>query len=1022
MGILAMDFAALTTALGYRDSPVYREDNGEGLLDPGEQHWIRTARTAGARGTYFFRSSPDQGAVRPAVHVAEALSADEARHIHKRLWNQGINPFLIVLLPGEIRVYSGFAFHPQDPKVGQVAATPLQGLSPDELGTRLAAFSASSIDRGDIWAEHKRHLQAARRVDTVLLSHLSALSEGLQSSHGLNEAVSHSLIGKFVYLHYLRARGILSDEWLEEVAKVHPKAVFTSRATLAAFRRTAEKVEETFNGKVFPLAWHRRDAPRAGAIRAVARVFAGDDILTGQMHLPFTAYDFSYIPIELLSAIYQRFLHREDPGASNSDGAHYTPEPLANYLLSEASSVRRLEPGMRVLDPCCGSGVFLVGAFRRLIEAECRRQGRTALRPSEVRGILTESIYGVERNPTACQIAAFSLTLAMLNYVEPRELHRHKSFRFPPLIGENLFVEDFFASDGQFWARGDGRDRSSLQFDWIVGNPPWTELDPDDPKSEPIMEWARLEGNSAKLVRNRTAEAFAWRALERLSPGGVVGLVLPAKALTNDQLQTWRAKFFSENRVHRLTNLSNLAYVIFPTAQEPAMTVVYSLPDASREQGDILHIGPFVANQLPIRETRTAWTISLTESEIETVPTREAARGEASTWKLALWGDHRDRRELERLRQVFPTTLEELAQERGWKLTLGLQLRSNAGNAKHPNEYVEELEGVPLLRHRGLISEGPCLEADDELIAENSKGCFVRQRSGKRGLEIVRGPHVFLWNDFAAFSERDFIIEHSKVGLSSPSHDASRLRAVSLLWTCSLTQYLLFFELSSDWGIGRSLIDLGDARRVRLPRLEDKSVDDLCGLHFRLASELRCGLLPRARLRERIDKEVAHRLNLPASLIKAASAFVTERLALNRGKVPDAALRSPDPATLAAYGRQLAATLDDFLGGKARHRVTVLYSSGGIAATVELAKAGPPIEPQVRQAQGQDEQTLSRLLAAAQQQFSQWVYVKRSVRVIDGDRIHVIKPSRKIEWTEHRALLDADDIIAEVVSSRSDGR
>ena len=1010
----------LTTALGYRDSPAYCEDDGEGLLDPGEQHWTRAARTAGAKGTYFFRCSPDEGALRPAVHVAEALNADEARSIHKRLWNQGINPFLIVLLPGEVRVYSGFAFDPREPNVGQVTSASLRGLSLSGVAGLLSAFSAPSIDHGDIWTVHKRHLQATRRVDTALLSHLRTLSQVLQSQHGLDQDVGHSLIGKFVYLHYLRARGILSDEWLEEVANVRPGAVFSSGATLAAVRRAADKVEETFNGEVFPISWDSRRAPHADAVRAVARVFAGDDILSGQMHLPFTAYDFSYIPIELLSAIYEQFLHREDPEASGSDGAHYTPEPLADYLVSEVNSVRRLQPGMRVLDPCCGSGIFLVGAFRRLIEAECRRQGRTALRPSEVRRVLTESIYGVERNPTACQIAAFSLTLAMLNYVEPRELHRHRSFRFPSLVGENLFVEDFFASDGRLWELKDGKSRSLLRFDWIVGNPPWTELDPGHPKSKPIVDWAKRDGNSSKFVRNRTAEAFAWRALEGLSPDGVVGLVLPAKALTNDQLQAWRATFFGENRVHRLTNFSNLAYVVFPTAEEPAMTMVYSAPGTD-EGDDILHVGPFVANQLSIRESRNAWTISLTESEIKTVPAREAARGSASTWKQALWGNHRDRRELERLRQVFPVTLGALARERGWQLALGLQLRSDEGTKRDPNEYLDELEGVPVLKHRELVSGGPCLELGAEFISENPKGCFVRA-GRRRGMGLIPAPHLFLWNDFAAFSDQDFIIEHSKVGLSSPHHDASWLRAVSLLWTCSLTQYLLFFELSSEWGIGRSLIDLGDARNVRMPQLDEGAIEALGRSHSLLATNRNCGILPHSQLREQVDESVVRILRLPPSLMKTASAFVAERLPLNKGKVPEAAVRAPDLPTLTAYGSQLAGTLDEFLGGKARHRVTVLCSSRGIATTVELAEPGPPIDPQVRQAEGHDEQTLARLLAAAQQQFSQWVYVKRSVRIIDGDKIHLVKPPREMEWTEHHALLDADDIIAEVVSARSDGR
>ena len=55
---------------------------------------------------------------------------------------------------------------------------------------------------------------------------------------------------------------------------------------------------------------------------------------------------------------------------------------------------------------------------------------------------------------------------------------------------------------------------------------------------------------------------------------------------------------------------------------------------------------------------------------------------------------------------------------------------------------------------------------------------------------------------------------------------------------------------------------------------------------------------------------------------------------------------------------------------------------------------------------------------AAEQEFSQWVYVKRSVRVVAGDTLHLIKPPRRCEWTEGRALLDAGDVIAEIAARK----
>lgn len=1003
---------------------MYREDEGEGLLLSSDLHLLRTAREAGAKGSYFFKTSPENGSVRPAVHLAEAATDDEARQIHRRLWNQGVNPFLIVLLPGEVRVYSGFAYNPDEPKTGELLRKELDLASMGEISTILESFTAASIDRGDIWEAQRKHLQPGRRVDTTLLAHLKALSEVLQQKYKVKRQTSHYLIGRFVYLHFLRARRILSDLWLINEAGVQPDAVFSGKATKTAFRQLSKCVEATFNGKIFPIAWGSPHAPDAEAVNKVARVFAGDDVLSGQLHLPFTAYDFSYIPIELLSSIYEQFLHAENPDASTKDGAHYTPEPLADYLVSEVESVCPLKAGMRILDPCCGSGVFLVVAFRRLVELESRLNGGV-LTPQRLKQLLQERIYAVERNETACQIAAFSLILAMLSYVDPPELHRlKKSFKFPSLIGRNLFPEDFFAPNGCFWNLKDPETGESLRFDWIIGNPPWTELDSSDETAQPLLDWARTKGKEFHLARSRPGEAFVWKAREKLTPKGVAGLILAAKTLTNDHLKLWRAKFFAEHQVHRITNFANLAYVIFPKVNEPAMTLVYSLPPPRSRQQTLLHVGPFVANQVAIRNSRKAWAVALTESEVKAVSVAEAQRGEASTWKLALWGNHRDPRELARLKAVFQTTLGQLAAERNWHLALGLQLsnspgkkiRASNGELRDENEYVEELEDLPLFDHKALVDGGPCLDFTGRWLVKNDKGCYVRVRGGKKGVGLIRKPHLFLWNDYAAISMDDCIIEHSKVALAGPEEDW--LRAISLIWSCSLTQYSLVFELSSDWGIGRSLIDLGDAERVRLPNLDDPVVAKLAKLHEELAGELANGRTFDAKFRCHLDREVTKVLKLPVSLMRTATDFAIERLSLNKGVVPPSATTPPADGELLRYATRLVEELDAFVGGKAHHRVTIRQASAGIVASVEITHQRSPIPPKMAPAAGPEAAVVKRLLAAAEQQFCQWIYVKRSVRVFEGNTIHLIKPPRRLEWTEARAALDADDIIAEIASRR----
>jgi hypothetical protein len=1026
----------LTAALGYTGSALFREDDGTGLIAPSDRHWIRAAREAGTRGSYFFRTSPSPGSVRPVVHVAEASNLEEAREIHRRLWNQGINPFLIVVLPAEVRVFAGFAYHPTRPKIGVIRSLPVERDAVALITQALSAFSSNSIDRGEIWKSHAKHLGSDKRVDTTLLANLRALSDILQKQHEMTDKMSHALIGQFVYLSYLRARDILSDKWLQDEAGVKPDAVFIGGAfcasiTLESFRALEKEVEGRFNGRLFPIAWDSRRAPKADAIRTIARVFAGEDVLSGQLHLPFTAYDFSYIPVEFLSSIYEQFLHAEVPDAAKDGnnkrevkkpvpnperrGAHYTPEPLADYLVSEVDSVRPLRAGMKILDPCCGSGVFLVVAFRRLVELECARQGRASLNARELRYLLETSIYGVERNLTACQIANFSLILALLSYVDPPELHRRPTFKFPALVGTNLFNEDFFDESGRFREKTELLCGEGLAFDWIIGNPPWIELDSDDPEAKLVLDWSKKHGADYWLARARTGEAFAWRVMDCLAADGAVGMILHAKSLTNDHLYDWRKKFFGGVHVHRVTNFANLAYVVFASAKQPAATVVYTRRNLSSLTSFLLHVGPFVANQhsLGVKKShkRRVWTIGFSESEIKRISIASAAKGEAATWKLALWGNQRDESSIKRLQHVFSTRLGKIADARGWSISLGLQLRKDGGTEKDPNEYIAALEGLRVLDHRALIGSGPMLRIQPQFLGGNPVGCYVR-KGRHAGLELTSGPRLFLWQDFAAYAHEEFIFRHDKIGLKGG--DEGEMKAVAAIWNTSYARYLLFFVASAAWGIGVSQIDKGDAENLPFPELTPESEHALA-MVWDEAAALEDNGEPFSVVREFIDWRVTSLLAIPETVSLVVRDFFRMRYQLNQGKAPAILGMPPDEIEMYTYATRLKRELDAFLGGTGHHKITVLHSHQGVSVSIALTRLSSEVDPEVRLAIREEGDTLRSLLQAAESQFSQWVYVKRSVRIFDGDTIHLIKPPRRLEWTETQALLDADDIIAEVI-------
>src|SRR5712692_9045583 len=663
-----MQLRTLIQELNYEQSTHYRSHVTE--FEPETAHLFRAASDAGVSGIYVFQASPailQKVAVdRPAVYIAQAGDIKHARSIHRSLWNLGYAPFLIVLLPEQVRVYTGFKYSEEDLNKGFLDEFPL-----DDLRLLLAEFSSEAIDTGRIWqkGKYKEQLDQQQRVDKRLLRNLRQLGDELKKQ-GLDTSVAHALIGKYVYIRYLWDRGILTEEWLQE-QHIEKESVFSRVASTDGLSRFTTALENRFNGKIFPIDFTRMDAPTDLHVQLTASVFMGDEIILGrkktiieQLHLDFRAYNFAYIPIEILSEVYEQFI--ED---AKKKGAIYTPEILADYLLSEVNTVKPLTEETKILDPACGSGVFLVLAYRRLIEAELARNGESKLSDKKLKALLS-NIYGVERELDACYVAEFSLILTLLNYVDPRELQKIE-FHFPTLHNETIFHSDFFDLDGahykgRFWQRG-------LTFDLIIGNPPWIELK-DDGEEELVRKWMRDPKNKIErpISGKRVAEAFSWLVTDLLRPEGIIGLLLPATSLFILEGRNYRKRFFTSHCVFRITNFSNLRWILFPKNEFPAFTILYRPSNnAEEEKPPINHYAPLSIDQ--IADSReSSWVITINEQEIQTIDALEAETGETLVWKLALWGTFQDKRAIESIEGLFPSTLKYLCKKRGWPFSEGV--------------------------------------------------------------------------------------------------------------------------------------------------------------------------------------------------------------------------------------------------------------------------------------------------------------------------------------------------------------
>jgi len=582
----------------------------------------------------------------PVLYVCRADSGATADLAHQLTWNQDVVPFVIVECPDAYRLYSGFEYERRPERQAKNL------LRTFNTATELAeaGFHADAIDDGKLWRNWGGEVRPEARVDWTLLRNLQTLDESLRMN-GLRPEVAHALIGKYVYLHYLRDRDILSDRKLEgwRIAK---DSVFGRNATLEGLRRVIARLDDWLNGSVFPLEFKGKGAPEDHHVQWVAATFAGDEPRgkgDWQLHLDFQAYDFSYIPIETLSVVYEQFLHAPS-GATHSRGkeagAYYTPVPVVNFMLAEMEDRKPLQRGTRVLDPSCGSGAFLVQCYRRLVEKEFpSRQGRP--RPVELRELLQGSMFGIDRDADACSVAELSLILTLLDYCDPPDLENSTSFQLPSLRGENIFAANFFQKDPDCFGL-----LARRKFDWVVGNPPWKGLNPqrlaEDDK--PVWQWMTGQKDRGTPVGdNEVAQAFAWEVKRYVADDGIIGLLMPAMALFEEPSKAFREALFRIFSVSAIAKFSNLTEVLFAgRSREPAAAIFYaarSEDGAAAERDYVTVYSPLVANQeatRPVVEKRRneMWSLVLNAGEVRQVRMPEAEIEAGGVRERRGAGDH----------------------------------------------------------------------------------------------------------------------------------------------------------------------------------------------------------------------------------------------------------------------------------------------------------------------------------------------------------------------------------------------
>ena len=952
---------------------------------------------------------------------AAAQALDDAR---QRIWNQNLATIVIHLRGNE------------------AIAVPARKLETAEKRLRIehvrrdGPFSASDVVSANLTRRVPEWFDRDARVDKKLLDNIST-TVGQLTRDGFDGVeddrksrhYAQLLMGEILFVSYLEHRKIVSHTYREQrqVGRLHD---LVGGADRDGVQRLIDWLRSDFNGDFLAEDSHDPWTVLAEqGFRLLNQFLSRTDMRTGQGD--FWNYDFSYIPVELLSGLYELFL---SPKEQTRQGAFYTPRHLAALAVHQAFAHAPDPLAETIFDGACGSGILLTTAYRRLIALSEQAHGRQ-LAFGERCTLLKRSIFGGDTNPMACRVTAFSLYLSIFEGLDPADImaaQERDTAQLPTLKGSNLAsgpkAGDFFKETHAF---------AGKRFSLVISNPPWRE--PEGTERTAADGWADRSGEP--FVRRQIAGAYALRALDFLEPRGRACLILPIGQLLGDTSATFVARLLHRYQPLNIINFGDLQELLFPTAKHAC-----HLFTAQRRPDD-------PASALPLRETfeycvpKADLTLALGHltmqsadlHRLQTLSVADDPRHLVSR----MWGDANDMALWTRL--TARGTFEEFTRSKRGRARRacrkGITSTANAGTT-----VPEDLGALPYIDPEALTTVSPILHR--RLLGQWPPDKHPVNPPGDTLMRVFNGPRVVFPDGFsqtapnvrAYYYDGPAAFTHS-IGVIASSHhcDAPLLKFAAVYLRSSLARYFLMMR---TWKIlcSRGGFHLKDIKAF--PYFEPHAAPDPATARKALASVSHhmdeIADLPATdqpgryhRLRGELDRLVYAYFGLTRdeqALVEETVDFLMPSIRpRSLGALYTPAQQDAQLKDYKAYASTLGASLTRWrtkLRGEGRFRVTVQGNEPqceGPSGVVRVdynrdATADPEIKTLV------DDDVVLQILALLRGAGLRRIRSGTSLSLVPDTHIwldgslYLVRPATKRSWTIRQALRDAEHIVRLVQS------
>ncbi len=976
----------------------------------------------------------------PAVFLKEVKLFDETvlkeiAETHQKIWNYKKVLFLYIYTVFEIRIYN-CSNRPvikteEEPdyekELQELEIKSYKYSDQQQFQELVALFSRIAVDTGNIWTlveavSIREKINLQHRVDKYLVA--SLVNTALQlEKQGLEINFIHKIILRSLFLLYLEDRKATDETFYSNIKK-GATSYFDILDDVEATYSLYEKLEEHFNGNVFTVEKGESISPDQLQLVKKCFISGNDNTQQAKLFEDWRLFDFSIIQIELLSEIYENFLFKTDPELKKKTGTYYTPPSLVEFILNEKLPVSKNEKdyNVKILDPACGSGIFLVESFKRLVKRYENSHNKKLNDFNRLKKLLTDSIFGIELHPQAIKVAAFSLYLALVDNLDPKTIWQNKEHRLPNLInnpddkslkvqGKNLFCRDTILENNEI---------EGINFDLVVGNPPFGTTD--------LSESVRRYCDKHKFAKEMVLP-FLHKATQ-FAPNGEIALIFNTKVLTNTRgtYQNFRKWLFNDCYVEKVYNFSilrnakkNFGGQLFGDATGPISIVFYQKEQPHNPSDKIAYYAPKTYIKSNIIEG-----LSIDFTDLKYLPREECQKPDTKIWKIAMWGGMND---WELVTSFNGRNIGNLLSQKEFINGLGLQFLDKSTikpliDNEVPKEYVkpQSIErfytSVFSKLNDGLTDDSKIIYANYyKTIKDNLPAVNVFRRLGTKG--AYKAPHILIkeglanWEICASFINKDCSYNSKVIGIHHP--DSQLLKGLVCYFNSKFALYYIFLT-SASIGIEREEIKPNELDNLPLIlELDDfytlAQLYDMFIVDSHFIREQNIEILEK-KINDFIFQKLFSLTKIKSRIIQD---FISYTLPLLKKDTAAIGLY-PNAKNIREYAKSIVDEINDFLDGQDIYANATVYNINRFTPLMMIKLSFSENKKEINSSNEFVDDELKIIDKYLWEEKATNIYFRKKLNYKTGDDIYIIRPNQRRFWSQSMAMEEASELILEMLN------